>query len=228
MDEVMRLVLSGYNAYDLTYLMFLFVKIFAAVFIISMASNPMLEGGWSWDTANALGLAALAGLLYLSVTARGARNLVKHENFGYVVTGLISLHGLWLLFGDGAVIEYIKPDAPLYMWAGIIGLGLAFALVLLSIMPTRFNVFGGYPLFKLWHRIIAIVIVVLALYHTLAAGFYFEAWYQIAAVMLLSIWICFSRELGMSPHQATVASSKQFLVVTLLGVTIFVAVRNIA
>lgn len=102
----------------------------------------------TWDGANALGFAALAGLLYLSSTPRGARDLKRHERFSYVVAGLAAGHAGWFLVTDNAALEYIKPDAPLYMWAGVAGLLLIVLTVIVSVIPTRLRVFGTSARFK--------------------------------------------------------------------------------
>ncbi|MEM7019510.1 MAG: hypothetical protein AAF512_19510, partial [Pseudomonadota bacterium] len=186
--------------------MLLFFALLSCLFAISFASNPTLGGGWSWDTANALGLAAFAGMLYLVMTPRGARDLKKHEWFSYVTIGLVAFHAFWMLLSDGAVIEYVKPSAPWYMWTGIAGLLLLYATLQTSIMPTRLKLYKSYRAFSGWHRGIAILAVLLTAHHIIISGFYFEKIYQIGALLLLLAWVCFSRELRVSPNQQTAAS----------------------
>jgi hypothetical protein len=42
---------------------------FAAVFLLTFIATPTMGAGWFWDAGNALGFAAFAGLLYLTITS---------------------------------------------------------------------------------------------------------------------------------------------------------------
>lgn len=205
----------------------LLLVLFALVFALALLGNATLNGGWTWDGANALGFAALAGLLYLSSTPRGARDLKRHERFSYVVAGLAAGHAGWFLVTDNAALEYIKPDAPLYMWAGVAGLLLIVLTVIVSVIPTRLRVFGTSARFKNGHRAIGVVAVVLSGYHIVGAGFYLRHDYQILGLVLLALWVSASRALRLTPSQASVASPSLLMIVTCLALAGFVLIKNL-
>ncbi len=208
--------------------MVLFLSLFALVFSLALLGSPTLNGGWIWDGANALGFAALAGLLYLSSTPRGARDLTRHEQLSYVVAAMAAGHAGVFLLADGASLEYIKPDAPLYMWSGVLALLFIVLTVMVSVVPARMRVFGGYTSFKNGHRAIGIVALALTGYHIVGAGFYLRHDYQVLGLIALALWVCSSRAVRLSPSQTSVASPVLMLVATCIASAGFVLMKNLS
>ena len=208
--------------------MVFFVCLIALVFALALLGSPTLNGGWIWDGANALGFAALAGLLYLSSTPRGARDLKRHEQFSYVVAALAAGHAGAFLLTDSASLEYIKPDAPLYMWSGVLALLFIVLTLIVSVVAARMRVFGSYTRFKNGHRALGIVAVVLSSYHIVAAGFYLRHDYQILGLVFLGVWVVTSRALRLSPGQASVASPVLLIITTCIAAAVFVLVKNLS
>lgn len=205
----------------------LLVALTIGVFAVSFFSQPLAGGGWWWDAGNAVGLMALAGLLYLAIPATGGRALRQHELLAYLVVALIVLHGLWLFAGDGAALAYIRPGAPLYMWAGVLALALLMVSSAWSVLPDRVRRYRSYPRFKAWHRTLGGLALAGAVYHVLASGFYFNSGWELAAVVALGIGAGFARELRIAPASAQSASPMAFALLGTLAATGFVLLRNL-
>ena len=206
----------------------LFAGLFLLVFVVTFLARPRLSGGLVWDAANALGFAALAGVLYLTVTARGARDVPRHEWFAYATIGLVLAHGFALLLVDGAVAEYLKPGAPAYMWAGVGSLVALLVSSLLAVLPARRERHRSYGSFKVWHRVLGIVALTGAAWHVIGSGFYVSATVQIAALIAVCLWAGAARELRLMPTVASVASPAVLLAAGLAGAVVFVALRYAA
>ena len=105
---------------------------------MTFLSSPVLGAGWFWDTGNALGFTpARAGVLYLTLATGPGLDVRVHRQLGYAVLSVAVAHALWLLVGDPATIEYLKPGAPPYMWAGVLGLLLLAALTVIALPRVR-------------------------------------------------------------------------------------------
>lgn len=198
--------------------------------ILATASvdSPLMGAGWSWDADNALGFAALAGMLYLSSPGEARRDLRTHEWLGIAVLAVAVLHGLWFLLVDAAALEYIKPGAPAYMWTGIGAIVLFATLVWLARLPTRRSAHRTYGSFRWWHRLIAFGGLAGALHHIIASGFYLRTWYQAFLLVFIAAGAVFLRRTHGSRKQPAQASVTGFLLVSFVGVAIFTVVRNVA
>ncbi len=205
----------------------LLVALTICVFAVSFLSQPLAGGGWWWDAGNAVGLMALAGLLYLAVPVRGSRALRQHEWLAYLVVALVVLHGLWLFAADGAAVVYIRPGAPLYMWAGVLALAVLMLSSAWSVLPDRLRRYRSFSRFKGWHRSLGGVALAGAIYHVLASGFYFDNGWEMAAVVVLGAGAGFARELRASPTAAQSSGPMTLLLIGTLAATSFVLVRNL-
>ena len=125
---------------------------FAAVFLLTFLAAPTMGAGWFWDAGNAIGFAAYAGLLYLTITSSRRLDVRAHQVLGYGVLFVAVAHAFWFMLGDAAVVEFMKPGAPDYMWHGIVSLLLLGVLITVALVPDRFRVHSDYPAFKYWHR----------------------------------------------------------------------------
>ena len=198
--------------------------VFALVWTVTFLFAPQMGDSWLWDTGNAVGFAAFAGLLYLSLPGQPKQDLRAHEYLGYLVLALIAGHGLWFLWGDAAVVEYLKPGAPAYMWTGVLGIVAAALLAALARLPTRVRRHSSYDRFRQLHLALSIAAICFSGHHIAASGFYLQTPLQIALFLLIAAAVIVARPLGFRPLGK--ASPRAFLLVSAVGVAVFVAVRN--
>lgn len=204
------------------------LSVFGLVWLIAFLAAPAMGAGWSWDAGNALGFAAFAGMLYLTIPGDSRRDVRTHELLGYAVLFVALVHALWFLLVDGVAVEFVKPGAPLYMWAGIVGIVLLAVLVFLAMLPTRLRAHRSYATFRYWHLVVSILAMAMTAYHIVFSGFYLRTWYQVAAFVVLAVTIIFARTLGIDRGRFPVVSPNAFLVVTAAATLLFAAIRNIA
>lgn len=195
---------------------------FATLWVIVFLSAPTLSAGWVWDTGNALGFAAMAGLLFLSVPGGARLAPRQHELIAYGLVILVAAHVLWFLLLDGAVVQYLTTDAPAYMWSGIAAAILVIVLVLLALMPTRLSVHKTFGRFRRWHRAIAIVAILASAYHLIGSGLYLQSPMQAALLLLLCVLVIFGRRVLVQTARVKVPV---FVAVTAASIVIFVTVR---
>lgn len=202
--------------------------VLTGVFGISMLAAPTLGAGWQWDTGNALGFIAFAGILYLGTSSTSRMDIKAHQVFGFLVLGIATLHAYWFLFSDAAVISYVSPGAPMYMWSGVLALLLLAALIVVGLPGYRRYFHKRYASFRLWHRLLAITVTVTAVYHIVASAFYLSTWYQaVLFVTLAAAVVVAGRQAGRKRAIAP-ADSTYFLAMGSLLAMLFVAIRNAA
>ena len=201
--------------------------IFGAIWIITFLAAPTLGAGWVWDADNALGFAAFVGMLYLTTPGGARRDLRTHEWVGYTVLAIALVHAGWFLLADGAAVEYIKPSAPGYMWTGILSFLFLALLVALAVMPTRLKAHSSYDAFRNWHQAIAIFAIAGALHHIIVSGFYVRTWYQAALLIGFSALAVFARRYWAKLQTVAQATPMRLLAASLIGSTVFVAIRNL-
>lgn len=141
--------------------------------------------GWGWDFANGLGFAAVAGLIYLCVQSAGRVAALHHQAFSYIVLLLIVLHAAWFLIADSIVVEYLKPGAPAYMWAGLLSLFLILFLIISARPTTRKQAFLNRRSFRGWHRALSWLAIGAALFHILGSGLYIRNVLQYLLLVLI-------------------------------------------
>ena len=200
---------------------------FAAVFLLTFLARPTMGGGWFWDIGNALGFAAFAGLLYLTITSTRRIDVRAHQVLGYGVLFVAIAHVFWFLLGDGAVVEFMKIGAPDYMWHGLVSFVLLGVLITIALVPDRFKVHKDYPAFKYWHRFLAIVTIGTATYHIVVSNFYLGAWYQGLLFALVAIAVAFGRAYWIKLGQIRIARTVAYLALTVVVSAAFAAIRNL-
>lgn len=206
----------------------LFIAVFTSILLITFLDSPTMGAGWIWDVDNALGFAAFAGMLYLTIPVNARRGVRNHERVGYAVLVVALVHAYWFLLADGASVEFVKPGAPGYMWLGIAGLVLLFLSVTLALLPTRQRVHKNYPTFRHWHRAIAILAIASATYHIVVSNFYLVTWYQGAAFVALAALVAFGRAMRIDGRRFSGATPLAYLAASATGAVVFAAIRNFA
>lgn len=203
----------------------LLLAIFALVWAITFVVAPTMGAGWGWDATNALGFAALAGVLTLSVPGQAKLNIKLHEGVGYAVVGLILGHALWFLLFDAAAIEFIKPGAPAYMWTGVGSLLLIVSLVVLARQPTRRRAHRRYRTFRSSHLALSMLALGLAAHHVIGSGFYLRTGGQALALVAVALLAIAARPFGVRVRREP-ARARAFLALTAVSVLAFAVVRN--
>ena len=186
-----------------------------------------MGAGWFWDVGNAIGFAAYAGLLYLTITSSRRLDVRAHQVFGYGVLLVAVLHAFWFMLGDGAVVEFMKLGAPDYMWHGIVSMLLLGFLITVALVPDRFRVHRDYPAFKYWHRVVAIATIGTATYHIVVSDFYLGAWYQGFLFALLAVAVAFGRAWWIKLGQLPIAKTAAYLAVSVVFAAAFATLRNL-
>lgn len=203
------------------------LAIFAAVFSATLLTAPTMGAGWFWDAGNAIGFAAFAGLLYLTVASNRRLDVRAHQVLGYAVLIVAAVHAFWFMLGDAAVVEFMKLGAPDYMWHGIVSLLLLGLLVTIALVPDRFRVHTDYAAFKYWHRVVAIATIATATYHIVVSNFYLRAWYQVLLFTLLATIAAFGRAYWVRLGQLPIARVPLYLAFSLVFAALFATLRNL-
>lgn len=166
------------------------VALFTAVWLLTLGGG-IAAAGWGWDFANGLGFAAIAGFVCLCVQSAGRVPVHYHQAFSYVVLLLIALHAVWFLIADSIVLEYLKPGAPAYMWAGLLSFFLILFLIVSARPTARKRAFASYIDFRNWHRALSWLAIGAALFHILGSGLYIRdvLQYLLLALIILPVLI---------------------------------------
>jgi hypothetical protein len=154
----------------------------------SLLVRGLPAGGWLWDIANGFGFAALGllvGLTWVSRAPTGGSALRLHKALALCVAGLTAIHAGVLLLSDPLLLEYLQPEAPPHMIAGLLGaLGLGLVTGLAYPRPRQ-RVFGSFAGFRSAHRAGWILTLAAILWHALGSGFYLhDAPAQLAVLSL--------------------------------------------
>lgn len=198
----------------------------AAVFLNTFLATPTLGAGWQWDGGNALGFAAFAGLLYLTLTSAHRVDVRAHQVLAYGVFGIAVAHAFWFLLTDAAAIEFLKPGAPDYMWLGLVSLAALGMLMMVAIVPDRLRVHRNYTTFKYWHQIIAVTTIAAAAYHIVVSHFYLHEWYQSVLLVAFAVAAGCGRRFWVRLGRVNIATNAQYALMSLMFGALFVVVRN--
>lgn len=168
-----------------------------AVFGLSMVEDPLVGGGWYWDTANALGLFCLA-LVYSLFFEPGRSDRQKiHQWISYMAIAALFGH-IGLLLLDATVWHYLGFDAPFYMWAGLAALGGLCATVVLALPQSRRFWHHDHRRFTRWHQAISWLSLVAVLWHVVGSGFY-VSWLESIGYALLALLLAWPRITRVAP-----------------------------
>ena len=207
--------------------MLLFNAVLLWVFCIALLLNPALSGGWFWDIGNGIGFAAMAGLLYLSLSSHRPLNVTRHQHLGYVVMLLCTVHAFWFLVGDPVVVEYIRPGAPLYMWSGVLALVVLGIFIAIAVLPDRYLVHHDHQSFRFWHLLLAILTLAAATYHVVGSGYYLTSWIQLIALVCLAALSGLSREVRQKVAAIPLVSVASCLAISLVSAGLFALVHDL-
>jgi hypothetical protein len=208
--------------------MFIFIALFAGLFLTTFLSAPLMGAGWAWDADNALGFCSLGGLLYLTVPSNFRHDGQQHVLLGYAVLLMVLAHAFWFLIRDPVLLQYLKPGALVYMWAGLAAAVLLLLLVSLSVLPPRRMLHKDHASFRYWHIVLGITCVAAATYHILGSGFYLSTWYQKILFTGVVLGMIASRQRGTGKKPYRPMSLSTFLILSAAGVVLFTLVRNVA
>lgn len=198
-----------------------------ATFLPTFLAAPTMGAGWFWDFGNGIGFAAFAGLVYLMMTSARPVKLRAHRIFGYGAWLVAIGHAGWFMLGDGAVVEFMKPGAPAYMWLGVASLLLLGMLVTVAVLPDRWRVHGSHAAFRYWHRLLAIATIATASYHIIVSNFYLHTWYQATLFVMLALVAVFVRRNGDRHEYLWATTTRIYAVSTVFFAAAFAVVRNL-
>jgi len=149
-----------------------------------------------WDWANVMGYLFLALVLLLFVYRGRVRSFPRfsgrffanlHRDMGYIAVLLLAGHVGLLLIIEPLLIDYLKPTAPLSILAGLIALVLMLALLVSSVPVLRRRLWPDYHLFRHVHRVMAVAILALVLFHVVTSGFYLDSALKTGVLSVLVI-----------------------------------------
>lgn len=150
----------------------------AALFVL--LALPVFAGfvGAAWELSQWAGLAAAIACIAMCgapLRPRDARpptlvTLRLHTGIGWAALILAALHIGGLLLSDHTVIEYLKPTAPLYQFAGIAAALLLLSVVLLSQLRRR--LWKSHRGFQASHVILACALAALLAVHIVVTARY--------------------------------------------------------
>ena len=123
----------------------------ALVFGLCLLHEPGASAGWAWDTANAAGFLAFAGMLYLFIDVGAGRRNRIHQWISYGVAAALLVHVLWFVTTDPTIWHYLSWDAPWYMHTGLTALLFVIAIVVLALPVWRRWWGQNRQVFRSWH-----------------------------------------------------------------------------
>ena len=150
--------------------------------VLSILALPAFAGfaGVGWELSQWAGLAGAVACTVLCgapLRPRDSRppallSLHLHTRIGWAALILVALHVGGLLLADHAVIEYLKPTAPLYQFAGIAAALLVVLLGLLSLGSVRRRLWRSHRGFQATHVLMACALAALVAVHTVVTARY--------------------------------------------------------
>jgi len=157
------------------------VALLGAALVVLLAL-PAFAGfvGPAWELSQWAGLAAAIACIVLCGAPLRPRDaepptlvsLRLHTGIGWAALILAALHIGGLVLSDRTVIEYLKPTAPLYQFAGIAAALLLLLLVLLSHGPLRRCLWKSHRGFQASHVILACALAGLVAVHVVVTARY--------------------------------------------------------
>jgi hypothetical protein len=150
--------------------------------LVVLLALPAVAGfvGPAWELSQWAGLAAAIACILLCGAPLRPRNsqpptllsLRLHTSIGWAAIILAALHIGGLVLSDHTVIEYLKPTAPLYQFAGIAATLLLAMLVLLAHGPVRRRLWKSHRGFQASHVILACALAALVAAHVVVTARY--------------------------------------------------------
>lgn len=137
-------------------------------------------GGVGWELSQWAGLIGAVACLILAGAPLRARNatpptllsLRVHTLIGWAALGGVLLHIAGLLLADHLAIEYLKPTAPLYQFAGIAATVLILVLIVTGLGAVRRRLWKSHRGFQATHVIMSCVLAALISVHMVVTARY--------------------------------------------------------
>jgi hypothetical protein len=176
----------------------LLLAIATGLFAIAVLGGAWVGAGWIWDSANAVGFAAAALLIFLHFETGAARSRPApvaafharlHSNIALLALALVAVHVLVLLADDAVTIEYWKLSAPPYMLAGIGALLLMAAIVASGYPRPRRWLFANPALFRRSHGVASIVLTGLVAWHIVGSALYLDTRFKQALFVFVLVGV---------------------------------------
>lgn len=145
-----------------------------AILGLALLPDRYPAGGFLWDWLNGLGFAALAVIVFLGWDSRSpARQprLRLHSHIATLGCVLVVAHAVGFLIADPLLLEYVKPKAPASMLAGLVAALAMVAVTVTSYPGYRLRCYRTFARFRWWHRLAAIGLLGLSLWHIVGAGY---------------------------------------------------------
>ncbi len=151
-----------------------------------------------WDWANAIGYLAVA-LLFLLFVYRGQPQSLPafsgrffinlHRDLGVLALIFVGLHMGVLLASEPLLMEHLKPTAPWYMLSGLASAVLLIMIVLSSLPSLRKRVWSDYSVFRKYHLLISVSIIVLLLIHLFGSQYYLNSLWKKLLMILMGCYV---------------------------------------
>jgi len=195
---------SGRNGYARRWVhavAWVLVYLFLVAFpLLALLIGPMPKGGgYAWDFAMALGFGGLAimGLQFV-LTARFRRatapfgtDIIYYFHRWAAIGGVLLLvvHYLVLRVGFAPALEPANPlSAPWPMTAGRVSLVLFVVVIATSLWRKKLGT--DYDRWRIWHGVMAVIAVVLAIMHIQGVGHYTRApWKGAVWIAYSGVWV---------------------------------------
>ncbi|HMK85698.1 MAG TPA: ferric reductase-like transmembrane domain-containing protein [Steroidobacteraceae bacterium] len=192
--------------------------------LVLLALTPALAGfaGLGWELCQVAGLAGAVACLALSgspIRPRSSRpptllSLQRHTLIGWLALIAVALHVAGLLLVDRTVIEYLKPTAPLYQFAGIAATTLLVVLMLTSLDRSRRRLFNSHRDFQATHVILGCLICASMAVHIVVTARYLGGRGRralFAAAAIGAILMLLRRRRGNEPARPLSIRSRQLV-----------------
>jgi predicted CXXCH cytochrome family protein len=166
----------------------------AALLLVTL---PAFAGfvGLAWEGAQWAGLAGAVACIVLSGSPVRPRDsepptlfsLRLHTLIGWVALIAVVVHVGGLLLVDRTVVEYLKPTAPLYQFAGIAAVFVLLGLIFTSLAGARRRLWKSHRGFQATHVVLACALSALIAVHIVVTARYLggrgrRAWFVAATI----------------------------------------------
>lgn len=173
------------------------------VFGLSLLHKPLASAGWQWDSANALGFLAFAGMLYLFIDVGAGRRNRVHQWLSYATAASLLGHVAWFVSTDPTVWHYLAWDAPWYMLTGLAAFFCIAGVMILALPPWRRWWGQNRSAFRNWHYALSLAGIAAAASHILGAGFYISSGVEIVLYLALCVTVALISRSPRSPDPST-------------------------
>lgn len=191
---------------------------------LTFLQQARVSGGAVWDAANAAGLLAFAGMLYLFLEMGAGKRSRVHRHCAYAVALLCVMHIVIMLTANATTWAYLTWDAPPYMWTGLGGALLLLLMVPVALPRWRRRWHANYKQFARWHYGWSLLVVGLSAHHILGSGYYYRWPWEGMLLLALIAAVLVSHRAGFVP-QASI-QPKALWLVTVLPM-LFVALKRV-